>query len=51
VDWGTLSSPGIKPIELITPAQLANGILLPLESYGWIIYIAAQSSVLGEFRK
>jgi manganese transport protein len=43
------SSLGIKPIELITLAQLANGILLPLIS-GWIIYIAAQSSVLGEFK-
>jgi len=43
------SSLGIKPIELITLAQLANGILLPLIS-GWIIYIAAQSSVLGDYR-
>ncbi len=43
------SSLGIKPIELITLAQLANGILLPLIS-GWIIYIAAQSAVLGEFK-
>lgn len=43
------SSLGIKPIELITLAQLANGILLPLVS-GWIIYIAAQKSVLGDFR-
>ena len=43
------SSLGIKPIELITLAQLANGILLPLIS-GWIIYIAAQSSILGDFK-
>jgi manganese transport protein len=45
----TFSSLGIKPIELITLAQLANGILLPLVS-GWIIYTAAQSSVLGQFK-
>jgi Mn2+/Fe2+ NRAMP family transporter len=43
------SSLGIKPIELITLAQLANGILLPLIS-GWIIYIAAQNTVLGKFK-
>jgi Mn2+/Fe2+ NRAMP family transporter len=43
------SSLGIKPIELITLAQLANGILLPLIS-GWIIYIAAQKAVLGKFK-
>lgn len=43
------SSLGIKPIELITLAQLANGILLPLIS-GWIIYIAAQTAVLGKFK-
>jgi Mn2+/Fe2+ NRAMP family transporter len=43
------SSLGIKPIELITLAQLANGILLPLIS-GWIIYIAAQRAVLGKFK-
>ncbi len=43
------SSLGIKPIELITLAQLANGVLLPLIS-GWIIYIGTKSSVLGEFK-
>jgi Mn2+/Fe2+ NRAMP family transporter len=43
------SSLGIKPVELITLAQLANGILLPLIS-GWIIWIAAQHSVLGKFK-
>lgn len=42
------SSFGIKPIQLIILAQLANGILLPLIS-GWIIWIAAQKSVLGSF--
>ena len=36
------SSLGIKPIELIILAQLANGILLPLIS-GWIIWIASKS--------
>lgn len=43
------SSIGIKPVQLIILAQLANGILLPLIS-GWIIWIAAQKSVLGSFR-
>lgn len=43
------SSFGIKPVQLITLAQLANGILLPVIS-GWIIWIAAQNSVLGKFK-
>ncbi len=43
------SSLGIKPIQLITLAQLANGILLPLIS-GWIIWIAAQHAVLGKHK-
>ena len=43
------SSLGIKPIELIILAQLANGILLPLIS-GWIIWIASKKSVLGSYR-
>lgn len=43
------SSLGIKPIQLITLAQLANGILLPVIS-GWIIWIASQNSVLGKFK-
>lgn len=43
------ASLGIKPIQLITLAQLANGILLPLVS-GWIIWIASQRSILGDFR-
>ena len=43
------SSLGIKPIQLITLAQLANGILLPLIS-GWIIWMAAQHAVLGKFK-
>jgi NRAMP (natural resistance-associated macrophage protein)-like metal ion transporter len=40
---------GIKPVQLITLAQLANGVLLPLIS-GWIIWIAMQKSILGDFR-
>lgn len=40
------SSLGIKPIQLITLAQLANGILLPVVS-AYIIWIASQHSVLG----
>jgi manganese transport protein len=43
------SSFGIKPIQLITLAQLANGILLPVIS-GWIIWIATQSAVLGKYK-
>lgn len=43
------SSFGIKPVQLITLAQLANGILLPVIS-GWIIWIAAQNSVLGKHK-
>lgn len=43
------SSFGIKPVQLITLAQLANGILLPVIS-GWIIWIATQNAVLGKFK-
>lgn len=43
------ASLGIKPIQLITLAQLANGVLLPLVS-GWIIWIASQKAILGDFR-
>lgn len=43
------SSFGIKPVQLITLAQLANGILLPVIS-GWIIWIASQNSVLGKYK-
>ncbi len=43
------SSLGIKPVQLITLAQLANGILLPVIS-AWIIWIAAQQSLLGSYR-
>jgi manganese transport protein len=40
------SSFGIKPVTLITLAQLANGILLPLIS-GWIIWISTKKNLLG----
>lgn len=43
------SSLGIKPVELITLAQLANGILLPVIS-GWIIWLATQQAVLGKYK-
>lgn len=43
------SSFGIKPVQLITLAQLANGVLLPVIS-AWIIWIASQNSVLGKHR-
>jgi Mn2+/Fe2+ NRAMP family transporter len=40
---------GIKPVQLITFSQLANGILLPLIS-GWIIWIGAQKSIMGDLK-
>ncbi|MEN2283912.1 Nramp family divalent metal transporter [Algoriphagus sp. SE2] len=40
---------GIKPVQLITLSQLANGILLPLIS-GWIIWIGAQKSIMGDLK-
>lgn len=43
------SSFGIKPIQLITLAQLANGVLLPLVS-GWIIWIASSAGIMGTYR-
>ena len=43
------SSLDIKPIQLITLAQLTNGMLLPLVS-GWIIWIAADHAVLGKHK-
>ena len=39
------SSFGIKPVTLITLAQLANGILLPLIS-GWLIWISTKKDLL-----
>lgn len=41
------SSFGIKPVTLITLAQLANGVLLPVIS-GWLIWAASQQSLLGK---
>jgi manganese transport protein len=43
------SSLGIKPVQLITLAQLANGILLPLIS-AWIIWIGSKKSIMGELK-
>lgn len=43
------SSFGIRPVNLITLAQLANGILLPVIS-GWLIWAGSQSSILGKYR-
>lgn len=40
------SSFGIKPVTLITLAQLANGILLPLIS-GWLLWMSTQKILLG----
>mgnify|MGYP006181054617 FL=1 len=40
------SSFGIKPVTLITLAQLANGVLLPVIS-AWLIWAASQKSLLG----
>lgn len=40
------SSFGIKPVTLITLAQLANGILLPLIS-GWLLWISRSKKLLG----
>lgn len=40
------SSFGIKPVTLITLAQLANGILLPLIS-GWLLWMSSSKKLLG----
>ena len=40
------SSFGIKPVTLITLAQLANGILLPLIS-GWLLWLSSNKTLLG----
>jgi Mn2+/Fe2+ NRAMP family transporter len=40
------SSFGIKPVTLITLAQLANGILLPLIS-GWLLWLSTKKDLLG----
>lgn len=43
------SSFGIKPIQLIVLAQLANAILLPLVS-AWILWMAFQKETMGAHR-
>jgi len=42
------SSFGIKPVTLITLAQLANGILLPLIS-AWLIWMSTRKNLLGKY--
>ncbi|TDQ19197.1 NRAMP (natural resistance-associated macrophage protein)-like metal ion transporter [Algoriphagus boseongensis] len=43
------SSFGIRPVTLITLAQLANGILLPVIS-GWLIWAGSQADFLGKYK-
>ena len=43
------SSLGIKPIEIIKFAQVANGILLPIIA-GFLIWIMNKESILGRFK-
>ena len=43
------SSLGIKPIEIIKFAQVANGILLPVIA-GFLIWIMNKESILGRFK-
>ena len=43
------ASLGIKPVQLITIAQLANGVLLPLLS-GYVIWLVNKKSLMGEHR-
>jgi manganese transport protein len=40
---------GIRPVQLITIAQLANGVLLPLLS-GYVIWLVNKKSLMGEHR-
>ena len=42
------ASLGIRPVQLITMAQLANGVLLPLLS-AYVIWLANQKSLMGNF--
>ena len=44
-----LSSLGIKPIEIIKFAQVANGLLLPVIA-GFLIWIVNKNSILGKHR-
>ena len=43
------SSLGIKPIDIIKFAQVANGILLPVIA-GFLIWIMNKESVLGDYK-
>ena len=43
------SSFGIRPVTLITLAQIANGVLLPVIS-GWLIWAGSRSIYLGKHR-
>jgi len=43
------SSLGVKPIEIIKVAQVANGLLLPLIA-GILLWIMNNESILGEFK-
>jgi Mn2+/Fe2+ NRAMP family transporter len=43
------SSVGIKPIEIIQVAQVANGILLPIIA-GFLLWVVNKKSVLGEYK-
>ncbi|TBW26808.1 Nramp family divalent metal transporter [Gramella sp. KN1008] len=43
------SSLGIKPVEIIQFAQIANGLVLPIIAI-FLFWIVNQSSVLGEYR-
>ncbi|MGJ5642621.1 Nramp family divalent metal transporter [Formosa sp. S-31] len=43
------SSLGIKPIEIIKFAQIANGILLPLIA-GFLVWVVNKPSVMGRFK-
>ena len=44
-----LSSLGIKPIDIIKFAQIANGVLLPIIA-GFLIWIMNQKSILGDYK-
>ena len=43
------SSLGIKPVEIIQFAQIANGIVLPVIAI-FLLWIVNQESILGKFR-
>jgi len=44
-----LSSTGVKPIEIIKFAQVANGILLPVIA-GFLLWVVNRHSVLGDYK-